>query len=33
MDQGRVRVAGPLAAYRVGFSEALTAQGYTPGSA
>jgi integrase/recombinase XerD len=33
MDQGRVRAAGPLAHYRVGFSEELTAQGYTPGSA
>lgn len=33
MDEGRVRAAGPLARYRVGFSEELAAQGYTPGSA
>lgn len=33
MDQGRVRVTGPLAGYRVGFGEELTAVGYTPGSA
>src|SRR6478672_12023241 len=30
---GRVRVAGPLACYRVGFGEELVALGYTPGSA
>ncbi len=33
MGQGRVRVAGPLAVYRAGFCEELTAHGYTPGSA
>jgi integrase/recombinase XerD len=33
MDQGRVRVAGPLAAYRVGFGGELSGHGYTPGSA
>jgi len=33
MDQGRVRVAGPLAAYRVGFGGELSGLGYTPGSA
>jgi len=33
MDQSRVHVAGPLAAYRDGFGGELTRQGYTPGSA
>jgi len=32
MDQSRVRVVGPLAAYRVGFGGELSGQGYTPGS-
>jgi site-specific recombinase XerD len=32
-DLGRVRVAGPLAAYVEGFSGELAEQGYTPGSA
>lgn len=33
MDQSRVHVAGPLAAYRDGFDEKLAGQGYTPASA
>jgi integrase/recombinase XerD len=33
MDPSRVRVVGPLAAYRVGFGRELSGQGYTPGSA
>jgi integrase/recombinase XerD len=33
MDPSRVRVVGPLAAYRVGFGKELSGQGYTPGSA
>jgi integrase/recombinase XerD len=32
-DPSRVRVSGPLAAYRVGFAEELARQGYTAGSA
>lgn len=32
-DPSRVRVSGPLAAYRVGFAEELAKQGYTTGSA
>jgi integrase/recombinase XerD len=32
-DPGRVRVSGPLSAYRDGFAEELARQGYTPGSA
>jgi integrase/recombinase XerD len=32
-DPGRVRVSGPLSAYRGGFAEELARQGYTPGSA
>jgi integrase/recombinase XerD len=32
-DPGRVRVSGPLYAYRDGFAEELAGQGYTPGSA
>ena len=30
-DPGRVRVSGPLSAYRDGFAEELAGQGYTPG--
>ena len=32
-DPSRVRVSGPLAAYRDGFAEGLAKQGYTAGSA
>ena len=32
-DPGRVRVSGPLSAYRDGFAEELARQGYTSGSA
>ena len=32
-DPGRVRVSGPLSAYRDGFAGELARQGYTPGSA
>src|SRR5260370_31736159 len=32
-DPGRVRVSGPLSAYRDGFAEELAGQGYTAGSA
>jgi integrase/recombinase XerD len=32
-DPRRVRVSGPLAAYRDGFAAELAGRGYTPGSA